>query len=101
MARTLQVDVVTPDEKVFSGEVSSIVITAPDGEVGVLPMHAPLIAEMGEGILRFTRGEDNIVETFSAKGGYLQIAEDRAIVLTDSAVRVDADHQEIIMNIPK
>jgi len=89
MARTLKVEVVTPDSKVFSGEVNSIVITAPDGEVGILPMHAPLIAELGHGILRFTRDADNIVETFQAKGGYLQIAEDYAIVLTDSASRVE------------
>ena len=98
MARTLLVDIVTPDEKVFSGEVTKIVITAPDGEVGVLPMHAPLIAEMGEGILRFTR-EDNVVETFTAKGGYLQVAEDRAIILTDSAQRLDKDHQTIGINL--
>ena len=98
MARTLRVDIVTPDEMIFSGEVTSIVITAPDGEVGVLPMHAPLIAEMGEGILRFTRGDD-IVETFTAKGGYLQVAEDRAIILTDSAQRLDKDHQTIGVNL--
>jgi len=89
MARTLKVEVVTPDNKIFSGEVNSIVITAPDGEVGILPMHAPMIAELGHGILRFTREADNIVETFMAKGGYLQIAEDYAIVLTDSASRVE------------
>jgi F-type H+-transporting ATPase subunit epsilon len=91
MPRTLRVDVVTPDSKIFSGEVSSIVVTAPDGEVGILPMHTPLIAELGEGVLRLTRTEDNIVETWTTEGGYLQIAEDHAIVLTDSAVRTSDD----------
>ena len=91
MPRTLRVDVVTPDAKIFSGEVSSIVVTAPDGEVGVLPMHAPLIAELGAGVLRLTRVEDDIVETWTTEGGYLQVAEDHAIVLTDSAQRAGTD----------
>jgi F-type H+-transporting ATPase subunit epsilon len=91
MPRTLQAEIVTPDAVIFSGEVSSIVVTAPDGEVGVLPMHAPLIAELGEGIMRFSRAEDDIVETFTAKGGYLQVAEDKAIILTDSAERLTKD----------
>jgi len=93
MARTLQVEVVTPDEKIFDGEVKSIVVTAPDGEVGILPMHAPLIAELGEGALRLTRVEDGVVVQFMTKGGYLQIAEDRAIILTDSAEIADKDSQ--------
>ncbi|MCL2525972.1 MAG: ATP synthase F1 subunit epsilon [Coriobacteriia bacterium] len=94
MPRTLKVEIVTPDAKVFEGEVRSIVITAPDGEVGILPMHAPIIAEMGEGILRFKRVEDDIVDTFYAEGGYLQVAEDNAIVLTDSARRIDKYYQD-------
>jgi len=91
MPRTLQVDVVTPEENVFSGEVKSIVVTTPDGEMGVLPMHAPLIAELGEGIMRLTRAEDEIVEVFRAKGGFLQVAEDQAIVLTDSVERAEEE----------
>ncbi|MCL2680849.1 MAG: ATP synthase F1 subunit epsilon [Coriobacteriia bacterium] len=89
MPRILQVDVVTPEANAFSGEVKSIVVTAPDGEMGVLPMHAPLIAELGEGVMRLTRAEDDIVEVFTTKGGYLQVAEDHAIVLTDSVERAE------------
>ena len=91
MPRTLQVDVVTPESNVFSGEVKSIVVTTPDGEMGVLPMHAPLIAELGEGIMRLTRAEDEIVEVYTTKGGFLQVAEDQAIVLTDWAERTEQD----------
>jgi len=91
MSRTLRVDVVTPDAKIFSGEVSSIVVTAPDGEVGVLPLHAPLIAELGEGTLRLTRVEDDVVETWTTAGGYLQVAEDHAIVLTNYAERMGTE----------
>jgi F-type H+-transporting ATPase subunit epsilon len=94
MPRTLKVEVVTPDAKIFSGEVKSIVVTAPDGEVGILPMHAPLIAELGEGVLRLTRADDDVVEAFTTKGGYLQVAEDRAIVITDSAEVADKDNQK-------
>jgi len=84
MARSLLVEVVTPDSTVFSGEVVSVVVTAPDGEVGVLPLHAPMVAQLGDGQLRLKRPDDK-VEIFTTEGGYLQVAEDKAIILTDSA----------------
>jgi F-type H+-transporting ATPase subunit epsilon len=79
------VEVVTPDTTVFSGEVASLVVTAPDGEVGVFPLHSPMVAQLGEGQLRLKLAETEKVEVFTTAGGYLQVAEDKAIVLTDSA----------------
>ena len=85
MARSLLVEVVTPDSTVFSGEVESVVVTAPDGEVGVFPMHAPMVAQLGDGQLRLKLAGTDKIELFTATGGYLQVAEDKAIILTDSA----------------
>ena len=86
MARSLLVEVVTPDTTVFSGEVVSLVVTAPDGEVGVFPLHAPMVAQLGDGQLRLKRADTEKTEVFTTEGGYLQIAEDKAIILTDTAV---------------
>jgi len=86
MTRSLLVEVVTPEMTVFSGEVESLVVTAPDGEVGVFPLHAPMIARLGEGKLRLKRADINKTESYTTEGGYLQVAEDKAIVLTDAAV---------------
>ena len=85
MTRSLLVEVVTPDTTVFSGEVASVVVTAPDGEVGVFPLHAPMVAQLGDGQLRLRLVDTDKVEVFTTEGGYLQVAEDKAIILTDSA----------------
>jgi F-type H+-transporting ATPase subunit epsilon len=88
MARSLLVEVVTPDATIFSGEVESVIATAPDGELGVLPMHAPLVAQLGSGQLRLKRVGTDTPLVYETSGGYLQVAEDKALVLTDSAKAV-------------
>ncbi|MDR1775046.1 MAG: ATP synthase F1 subunit epsilon [Actinomycetes bacterium] len=90
MARSLLVEVVTPDATVFSGEVESVVVTTPEGELGVLPMHAPLVARLGKGQLRLRPVGKEAAQVFTTEGGYFQVAEDKAIVLTDSAQAADA-----------
>lgn len=87
MPGTLLVDVVTPAATLYSGEVRQVVATSPLGEFGVLPMHAPMVTELGSGELRLTL--DNAaadVEVFALQGGYLQVAMDHVTVLTDRAI---------------
>jgi F-type H+-transporting ATPase subunit epsilon len=86
MARSLLVEVVTPDATIFSGEVEKVVATTPEGELGVLPLHAPLVAMLGDGQLRLTRVGADAPDIYRTSGGYLQVAEDKAVILTDSAV---------------
>jgi len=85
MARSLLVEVVTPDSTVFTGEVESVVATAPDGEMGIFPLHAPMVAQLGNGQLRLKRADTEKMEVYITSGGYLQVAEDKAIILTDTA----------------
>jgi len=87
MAGTLLVDVVTPTATLYSGEVRQVVATAPTGEFGVLPMHAPMVAELGQGELRLTLDNAaNDMLVYAIKGGYFQVALDHATVVTDKAV---------------
>ncbi len=89
MAGTLLVDVVTPTSTLYSGEVRQVIATSPVGEFGVLPMHAPMVCELGSGELRLTM--DNAaqdVEVYALQGGYLQVALDHVTVLTDRAVAI-------------
>ncbi|MCL2655063.1 MAG: ATP synthase F1 subunit epsilon [Coriobacteriia bacterium] len=89
MPGTLLVDVVTPTATLYSGEVRQVVATSPTGEFGVLPLHAPMVCELGRGELRLTL--DNTagdVDVYALQGGYLQVALDHVTVLTDRAVAV-------------
>ena len=66
----------------FDGEADAVVAPAYDGEVGILPNHAPFMTLLGEGTLTVRRAES--VQRFVVQGGFLQVVDNR--------VRVVAEH---------
>jgi len=83
MADKLHCTVVTPEKSIFDAEADAVTVPAHDGEVGILPGHARLLARLGNGELRVTSGGKT--DSFYVEGGFLQVAEDRVTVLTDTA----------------
>ena len=83
MARTLIVEIVTPEKIVYTNEVEMVVAPTIDGEIGVLPLHAPLVGALKGGEVRVKQGDT--VEWFAVSGGYIQVHEDKVIVLADDA----------------
>jgi F-type H+-transporting ATPase subunit epsilon len=83
MAGTLHCTVVTPEKSIFDAPATQVTVPAHDGEVGILPGHARLLAKLGNGELRVT--SDGQTHAFYVEGGFLQVAEDRVTVLTDTA----------------
>jgi F-type H+-transporting ATPase subunit epsilon len=89
MGRTLLCEIVTPEAILYTNEVQMVVATTTDGEVGILPLHAPLVATLAPGEARLQFGESaSDWEYFSISGGYLQVHEDKVILLADNAVAV-------------
>jgi F-type H+-transporting ATPase subunit epsilon len=89
MARTLLCEIVTPESILYTNEVQMVVATTPRGEIGVLPLHAPLVTTLAPGEVRLKFGDAAADwEFFSINGGYLQVHEDKVIVLADAAVPV-------------
>jgi F-type H+-transporting ATPase subunit epsilon len=84
MARTLLCEIVTPERITYTNEVEMVVVPALDGELGVLPLHAPLVAALKAGEVRVKIGDDT--DWFAISGGYLQVHMDKAIILADDAV---------------
>jgi F-type H+-transporting ATPase subunit epsilon len=78
----MQVTVISPEASMFDGEADSVVAPAYDGEVGILPHHAPLMTLLGEGTLVVRQGGAN--HRFQVRGGFLQVVDNR--------VRVVAEH---------
>ncbi|MGH7498044.1 MAG: F0F1 ATP synthase subunit epsilon [Gemmatimonadales bacterium] len=66
----------------FDGEADAVVAPAFDGEVGILPNHAPFMTLLGEGVLVIRRGEG--ASRFLVRGGFMQVVDNR--------VRVVAEH---------
>ena len=89
MARTLLAEIVTPESILYTNEVQMVVASTPDGEIGILPLHAPLVTTLAPGEVRLRFGDGAADwEFFSISGGYLQVHEDKVIVLADAAVAV-------------
>jgi F-type H+-transporting ATPase subunit epsilon len=89
MARTLLAEIVTPESILYTNEVQMVVATTPQGEIGILPLHAPIVTTLAAGEVRLRFGDNaSDWEYFSISGGYLQVHEDKVIVLADNAVPV-------------
>ena len=79
----LLLEIVTPERQVFSDEVDSVVCPGIEGELGVLPHHAPLLTTLGLGELRIKRGGEG--EYFASAGGFLQVRPDKGVVMAETA----------------
>lgn len=83
----MQVKVVTPDKSFFDGKADSCVLPAFDGEVGILPNHAPMIARMGHGVARVTEGGKTT--RVAVYGGFVKIQNDEVVVLAGGAATAE------------
>jgi F-type H+-transporting ATPase subunit epsilon len=86
---TLDVEIATPEGSVFRDRARMIVVPGAEGELGVLPRHAPLIAELDPGETRVRVGDESSeFQRFATGPGYFKVQGDTAVVLVDSAVAV-------------
>jgi len=81
---TLTVSVISPERVLFEGAARSVVAPGFDGEMGILPMHAPLMTLLGKGTLRVESVAGG-TQRFDVDGGFLQVAEDQVRVVTEKA----------------
>lgn len=79
----LMLEIVTPERLAFSDEVDSVTCPGIEGELGILPHHAPLVTTLGVGELRIRKGGDE--EFFAIAGGFLQVRPDRVVVMAETA----------------
>jgi F-type H+-transporting ATPase subunit epsilon len=85
---TFHLEIVTPDGPTFKGEVESLVLPAWEGQLGVLPGHEPMVVVMKPGPLRYqTSGKE---EWVAVSGGFAQIAQDKVILLAETAEIAEA-----------
>ena len=76
-------EIVTPERLAYSDEVDAVVLPGSEGEMGVLPHHAPLVSTLGVGELRFRKG--GVEESFAIVGGFVQVRPDRVVVMAETA----------------
>ena len=79
----LLLEIVTPERLAYSDTVDSVVLPGSEGELGVLPHHAPLVSMLGVGELRIRKG--GVEESFAIAGGFLQVRPDKVVVMAETA----------------
>jgi len=92
--RHLHVVVVSPAQPIFTGDVHWVTVPAWDGQLGIWPGHAAIVAALGSGLLRIGQGAGKVAR-FAVRGGFLKVGEGRVTILVDSAVaEADVDTAE-------
>jgi len=84
---SLKLDIVTAERVVYSQEVDTVVAPGVEGQLGILPHHAPLMTILQAGELVARRGSEEDILAIS--GGFLEVRPDRVIILADSAERAE------------
>ena len=79
----IQLEIVTPERLVYEDEVDSVNVPGVEGELGILPHHAPLVSTLGYGELRIRKGGNE--EAFAIVGGFVQVRPDKVVVMAETA----------------
>ena len=88
MPATLKLEVTTPTGQVYSKDVDMVTIPGQEGEMGILPMHVPVIALLGDGEIIARRGQET--DHLLVTGGCAEITQERVAILTVFATDVNA-----------
>lgn len=83
----IELQVVTPAKHILSEDVQSVELPGKDGYLGILPGHAPLLTELGAGILTFHK--DGQTRSMTVIDGFAEVLPNRVIVLADESERVE------------
>jgi F-type H+-transporting ATPase subunit epsilon len=84
----MQVEVVSAEHEIFSGEATMLIATAGSGELGIYPQHTPLLTNLKAGDVRI-QTEDGEEQVIYVSGGILEVTPKKVTVLSDTAIRAD------------
>ncbi|MFN3308852.1 MAG: ATP synthase F1 subunit epsilon [Anaerolineales bacterium] len=83
----IRCEIVSQDRMVFEGEADIVILPGSEGEMGILPNHAPLLSTLNYGVMKVRfQGQE---QYFTVAGGVVDVQPDRVVVLTDAAENVD------------
>jgi F-type H+-transporting ATPase subunit epsilon len=87
MSATIKLEIVTPEAKTYSEDVDMVTLTGIDGEMGILPMHMPLMTQLVPGEILVKKGGDNFL--LAVGEGFVQVTGEKISILTDMAIRAE------------
>jgi F-type H+-transporting ATPase subunit epsilon len=84
---TFRLEIVTAERMVYSDEISALIAWGVEGQLGILPHHAPLMTMLQPGDLLIRKDKEE--EFFALSGGFLEVRPDKVIILADACERAD------------
>lgn len=84
---TLKLEIVTPEAKIYSEDVDMVTLPGVEGEMGIYPMHVPLMTQVVSGEIQVRRGGQDVLLAIGE--GFVEISGNRVAILTDMAIRAD------------
>ena len=90
MAETLELEVATPEHLLVRAQATEVQLPGKDGALGILPGHAALLGQLGDGVLSYTAGGQPY--WLAVDGGFVEVLDDHVRVLADAAVKAEDIH---------
>jgi len=87
---TLNLEILTPEKKLYSGEVYGVQMPGISGSFEVLDRHAPLISALKAGRIKVLKDKQNHTATFEIQGGFVEVLNNRVTVLVEGASETSA-----------
>jgi F-type H+-transporting ATPase subunit epsilon len=84
--------IVSPEEKIFQGEVEFISVPSVEGSMGILPDHIPVVCQLKVGIVKYRKGKT--VEYIAIQKGYMEFFNNTATIITGRAIRTTESEKE-------
>jgi F-type H+-transporting ATPase subunit epsilon len=81
----MQVELVSPERILFSGEAEMVICRAEGGDIAFLDNHAPFLGALDIGVVRILRGQNQPEERAAVHGGFVEVRDNRVIILSDVA----------------
>ncbi len=78
----MNLEIITPDRKLFSGEIKSVIVPGSEGALGILNRHAPMVASLKAGKCKVTDLTNAVLE-FEIKGGVVEVSNNKVIILAE------------------
>jgi F-type H+-transporting ATPase subunit epsilon len=79
----MTLDIITPDKKIFSGEVTSVQVPGTSGQFQILKNHAPIISTLTKGKVKIKSAQGN--QAFDVQGGIVEVLKNKVVILAESA----------------
>lgn len=87
MPGKINFEITTPEKVVYSDQIDEVVLPTPNGEIGILANHIPLVSLLSAGEIRVKKGDE--VTYMAVSGGFIEVRPDKVVVLADTAEQAE------------